>query len=300
MRASPVVAAWLGALLLLADDRVLLTNPSSFDTGVRVKSGSSVTTFVAQSPIPVGQNTGSGEVAAFTRERPVALKTGVTWDAADKDISVDYQNQITIPVSVWILTAPFAYNRDKVEAARLLTNSIFNLERMGVVIDSFLATDATAHPKAANYVDFTCSKRKGLQKDIGKVPGQINIYLVNTVDYDAANGQSCLRADFIALGANFGADLLSHEMGHNLRLFHVDGLPADFDDTNVMWGSSDVREFLTEGQLFRAHLRAGSALNQVYGARPGQPRRTCEALTTSSTCPALQKRIFADGAFPSN
>jgi hypothetical protein len=68
-----------------------------------------------------------------------------------------------------------------------------------------------------------------------------------------------------------------------------------------MHSASNSRQFLTEGQLFRAHLEPGSAINSVYGVRPGQVTRSCADNASSRTCPPLAKRLWADGAgFPPN
>ena len=65
---------------------------------------------------------------------------------------------------------------------------------------------------------------------------------------------------------------------------------------------ADVREYLTEGQTFRAHLATNSVINTTYNLRPGQTTRNCTALSETATddCPAIQKRIWPDGTFPAN
>jgi hypothetical protein len=67
-----------------------------------------------------------------------------------------------------------------------------------------------------------------------------------------------------------------------------------------MHSASNVRQYLTEGQVFRAHLRSNSALNQVYGLRPGQPVRDCDRDTPVLGCPPIAKRLWADGIRPPN
>ena len=104
----------------------------------------------------------------------------------------------------------------------------------------------------------------------------------------------------MAIAAGAGSELLAHELGHDLALEHIDDRVADFDPTNIMHSASNIREFLTEGQLFRAHLRQNSALNLVYGARPGLPIRNCDRDTLTLDCPSIAKRLWADGVFPPN
>jgi hypothetical protein len=61
-----------------------------------------------------------------------------------------------------------------------------------------------------------------------------------------------------------------------------------------------VRQFLTEGQTFRANLRTNSALNGVYHLRSGLPVRDCDRDTPVQGCPAIRKRVWPDGAFGAN
>jgi hypothetical protein len=171
---------------------------------------------------------------------------------------------------------------------------------MGVDFNTFEIVDATANTNASTYLDFTCAQRTGIQNDIGRRAGRINIYVVRTVDGGAGRGQACqIGSDFVAICANAGSELLSHELGHDFALQHIDG-QATFDQTNIMHSASSTRQFITEGQLFRAHFRSDSALNATYNARPGQPTRDCGHSQADNGCPSLNKRIWDDGAFPAN
>jgi hypothetical protein len=121
------------------------------------------------------------------------------------------------------------------------------------------------------------------------------------VDGGASRGQACaIGSDFVAMGQSTLSDLLSHEIGHDFNLTHTDA-DANFDQTNIMHSASSTRAFISEGQLLRAHMSAASALNDTYNARPGQPTRNCPySNTATDQCPAIQKRIWADGTFPAN
>ena len=67
-----------------------------------------------------------------------------------------------------------------------------------------------------------------------------------------------------------------------------------------MHSASNSRQYLTEGQTFRAHLRPNSAINQVFGLRPGLSTRNCDRDTLTLDCPAITKRLWADGGLPAN
>jgi hypothetical protein len=95
-----------------------------------------------------------------------------------------------------------------------------------------------------------------------------------------------------------GHELLSHEIGHSFGLGHVDG-DSRYDQTNVMHSASNVRQFLTEGQVFRSHYNSFSALRSLYAART-DAARNCADSSGSTTCPALERRLWPDGSFPSD
>ena len=178
-------------------------------------------------------------------------------------------------------------------------------ERLGVRLAPLEIVDATANPKAATWNAFSCGTSNAnvgaIQGDIGARPGRINVYLVNLVDGSTSRGNACsIGGSFVAIAAGSSQDLLAHEMGHDFALEHIDDLVADFDVTNVMHSASNTRAFFTEGQTFRAHLRSVSAINAVYGLRPGLSTRDCDRDTLTLVCPAIKKRIWADGVFPAN
>lgn len=290
-------------------DKVTLSNTSASEKGIMVDGQSSsgqvndqTQTLATNGPFGVGELTASpssNEVVAFNSMHPVAVQT-VPWTSSNDDITVSLPNLITIPVKVWIVKGPFVAQQTRAINACITTSNIWNIDRMGVVFGPFEVVDATGDPQAANYFAFDCTQQAGIQTDIGRTAGRINVYWVNTVDGGTGRGQACqIGSDFVAMGANTGDELLSHELGHDFALQHVDG-QATFDQTNIMHSASSTREFITEGQLFRAHLRTNSALNFLYAARPGLPTRNCAHNDATDQCPRINKRIWADGAFPAN
>jgi len=241
------------------------------------------------------------EITAFAYRRPVELVSPAAWTAADDDIvDVNFSSEIAVPVTVWIVKGPFNTQRDLAIDHCVTTSSIWQNERMGVRFSEFEIIDATGDSDAPDYFDFDCSMRTGIENDIGQRSNRINVYWVDTVDGGTSRGQACaFGSNFVAMGSNTNDELLSHEFGHNFDLRHVDG-QATFDNTNIMDSSSSTREFVTEGQLTRAHLNANSALNGVYNARAGEPIRNCSHNADNNDCPVLNTRIWADGAFPAN
>jgi hypothetical protein len=296
--------------LLGACDTVKLTNTSTSENGLlidaRTLSGpDNDKGFVSgKSSINVGinrQRSGTTAVVAFSNRRPVALRQVENWKFGSVTVPVNYAGEIAIPVQVWIVRGPFSQQVQKAIDAAITTSVIWTSERIGVRFAAFDVVDATADPDAANYFNFTCAQQAGIESDIGKTPGRINIYYVDNVDGGTGRGQACnIGSDFVAMGKNTGDELLSHEFGHDMALTHIDDLTTNFDQTNIMHSASNTREFITEGQVYRAHLEPGSALNFLYNARPGQLTRSCPRDTFSDTCPRIERRLWADGAFPTN
>ncbi len=306
------LAAVSVALLWLAGcaDRVVLSNASGSENGVLVDAQASGGPLTYQSfrsmsnTVSVGDlspRAGNNEVVAFTSFRPPAIQTPVTWTSGADTVNLPYQNEIGLAFKVWVVKGPFNAQRTSAINSCVTTSSIWDNERMGALIATFEIVDATGNTNAANYFAFDCSKQAGIQTDIGKTAGRINIYFVDTVDGGAGRGQACnIGSDFVALGSAVGSELASHELGHDFALTHIDDLTANFDQTNIMHSASNTRQFITEGQLFRAHLSTNSALNFLYAARPGRPTRNCPRDTSNDQCPTIQKRIWADGTFPAN
>lgn len=268
----------------------------TFDT--RFVNDSAFTTL--NPSIDLEQISGKGEVIAFSNFRPPALLENMNWTTDRDSFALNLQNEILIPVTVWVLRGPFNTTRTSAINWSLTTSSIWENERMGVAFDNFEIIDATGDPDAPNYFDFRCSMRTNMKNDIGNKAGRINIYIVETVDGGSARGQACsIGSDFVAMAAGAGSELLSHEIGHNFGLFHTDNL-STFSRRNVMHSASNSRQYFTEGQVFRSHFGSTSALNDTYNARPGQITRNCGHTQRDNQCPAIDKRIWEDGTFGPN
>ncbi len=279
--------------------------------GTLVSDGSSTATANYQgyaTPIDnvnVGPRSGTGEAIAFSEHRPVAVQS-VTWATAagDQTVAVPFANELETPVTIWVLVGPYTTTQQTALTLWQTAQQIYWDERLGVHL-SLEVVDATSNPKASTWSAFTCGLNNAsvasIQSDIGVRPGRMNVYLVNLVDGSTSRGNACnIGGGFVAIASGSGAELLAHELGHDFGLEHIDDLMATFDTTNVMHSASNVRQFLTEGQTFRAHLRPNSAINAVYGLRAGLPTRTCDRDTMLLGCPSVAKRIWADGAFPLN
>ena len=241
------------------------------------------------------------EVIGFAHRRPPLLIEDVSWTAGSNTIDLNFQDELLIDVTFWIVDATEGLPEDVADRS-LETAVIFDRERLGVAFDDLEIIDASDDPDAAQFEHFTCALASEIKQQIGFVPGMINAYYTTTVNFGGGvgtgNGVWC-GGGVIALGRNTTGNLLAHEFGHAFHIHHVNSNTADFDGTNVMHSSSSNRRYLTEGQTFHAVYHAFSDLNDIYDVRAGQPTRSCPENHYSvddPICPADQKRVWADGA----
>jgi hypothetical protein len=260
----------------------------------------------ATDSVGVGARSGAGEVITFSRDRPPALQSAL-WATAlgNQIVSVPFASALATPVTIWVVTGPYATTQQTALTLWQTAQQLFVDERLGVQMSPVEIVDATANAKAAMYAAFTCgagnANMTSIAVDIGARPGRINVYLVGLVDGSTSRGNACVvGGSFVAIASGSGADLLAHELGHDFALDHIDDLTADFSRSNVMHSESSSRQYLTEGQIFRAHLRTNSAINQFFGLRPGLPTRDCDRDTPVINCPTIKKRLWAEGGFQPN
>ncbi len=312
-----ILVVVLGAFLGACDphDRVKFTNPSSTgEIGILLDgtvdgSGENDKKYIttADGHVDPGDVTSgaNNEVIAWQKRRPVALEESVGWTAGKEDVTVPFASHMGIPFEVWLVKGPTADRQAQAVAACVKLDQIWRDERMGAFISSFSMNDVTGDPDAADFHDFTCAKAADIKTDIGFNASRINIYYVDRVDFGTGFGTGkgvWCGGGLVAMGRTTSDHLSAHEAGHGFELDHVNSLTTNFDTTNVMHNASNNREWLTEGQTFRAHLEPNSAINDLYALRPGLPTRDCGNLSeiATNTCPQVQRRIWDDGAFPAN
>jgi len=288
-------------------DRVRLTGGGTGEAGLLL-DGTSDGVFVNDAVIRGQAGTavaagnfasGRGEIIAFAAQAPPALQADVAWSDARDTIEVRFQQELQIPVYTWIVRGPFQGQRTVASNAAVLTSQIWADERQGISFRTFEIRDATAEPSAPDFYAFTCGKAANMKAQIGYDPAGVNVYYVDTVDFGSGaattNGVWC-GGSLIALGRNASGHLLAHELGHGFALGHTNTLTQYFDTTNVMHNASGNRRYLTEGQTFRAVTGSSSVINSLYNLRPGLQERDCGTGTVATLpCPAIQKRIWADG-----
>jgi hypothetical protein len=287
-------------------DSVTLSGGDGFEDGLLVNGTASGSLHIDDrytgadgSVISVGPyDAGPGEVIAYTVGHAPTLNTPVAWTPGDDAVDFSFDPKFRVKFRIWVVRGPFVDGRTKAINACIRTSQIWRDERQGTSFSAFEVTDATGNSKAGSYTAYDCSKAPGIKTDIGFDTGAVNVYWVDTVDFGsgAATSNGIWCGGVAAMGWNTLDHLFSHEIGHAFSLEHVNTLTSFFDTTNVMHNASSFRAFLTEGQTFRAVVNSGSVVNSL-GGRTGITRNcTNSTSTTDMACPAVQKRIWADGA----
>ena len=296
-------------------DRVLFNNPNAAgDIGILLDAqvdGAAVNDKTYTAPAnghvdPGDVRAGArNEVIAYQQERPVSLVENAAWTDDPDDVTVNFAPEMGVGFFVWLLKEPFSARQTQAVAACIKLDQIWQSERMGTQIATFQVNDRTTDPARAPFLDFTCADAADIRSQIGFNSGGVNIYYVDRVDFgngfSTGNGVWCGN-NTVVMGSGASDHLAAHETGHAFSLDHVNALTTNFDTSNVMHNASNNRQYLTEGQTLRAHFTPGSVINSTYNLRSGLPTRNCASLseTAAPDCPAVQKRIWADGSFPPN
>ncbi len=112
----------------------------------------------------------------------------------------------------------------------------------------------------------------------------IQVYVVSSIDGGNVTGWGCWAGHiWLAEGTDRFPTLLAHELGHTFTLEHT--------ERGLMFPNRPGRG-LTEGEIFRAHFHAESALNRIFGAQPAALLRACHL----DPSPCLDERYRVDAA----
>ena len=239
------------------------------------------------------------EVIGFGEARaPTRLTT--PWTPDDDSFNFGLGQPIAVDLTFWVLQGPLGTAEFRINDSLVSADSLWEDERTGLVLGDVDIIDARNDPDITNAMLNSVGGNNrdwdAFSNDIGFAPGRINIYWINTVEGNPAVGWSDIGAR-IVMGFNSTGTLLAHELGHAFSLAH----PSDGGISNLVgnenaMNATTARRYFSEGQTFRMHFQANSAVNVELGARPGQPVEPCDLYVVSPACPALERRIWADGS----
>lgn len=257
-----------------------------------------VGTFDAAPPPNRNEVLGFGEARAPTR-----LTT--PWTDDDDSFVFGLEQPIPVDLTIWVLQGPFSTADFRINDSQVTAEALWEDERTGLVLGDVDVIDARNDPDITNAMLNSVGGNNrdwdAFSDDIGFTQGRINVYWINTVEGSPLVGWSDFGAR-IVMGFSSTGSLLAHELGHAFSLQHPSdgGIGNLFGTTNAM-NASTARNHFTEGQTFRMHFQTSSAVNGELGARAGQPVEPCDPYVVSPACPALERRIWADGSvFPPN
>jgi len=256
------------------------------------------------------------EVVGFTYNRPPTIQTPIPW-AVTSDLThfdtvpLQFRRTTNVPIKFWILYGG-VLTRIRAVADLSLAWYVWRKENLGFSPSNAGFGDESSNPNAAAFDNFDCSQIPKLQAINWTTPGMINVYYVHQIAGAAPGyfilGKNCapnisddVGGAVVAISSRFSLYTLVHELGHALSLQHTGSgttlFAPGFDDNNIMWqGSPGIPTFLSEGQTFRTNFNPGSALNFLYNLSPSFTRHCAHGALESLDCPALNRRIWADGA----
>jgi hypothetical protein len=213
------------------------------------------------------------EAVAFADGLPPAVRQNVRWTAGRDTLRLDFAPRVQVPLTFWIVAGPYDVVRGRMEMQLMGAGTTWG--RAGIEFPDVRWVDATAHPRAGEFQGETqaCGPAQG----VGMDEDRTNIYVTGPLVKDgfAYSGYACSPGMIFMTSASAHSGLLAHELGHTFDLNHrVTG-------NNVMDPYVDSFD-LTDGQIFRAHASAGSAIHLLYAGRAVVPVRAC--LDRQPTC----------------
>lgn len=256
-------------------------------------------TFIDVGQLTTAEPPHRNEAIAFGESRsPYRQET--SWTTGNDSFTFPLGDQLEIPVTNWIVYDHSGNQRDLARNACIDTSTIWAAERMGIQISEcevIYMADQEFDDAILNSVGEDHRNWDDFSNEVGIYNDRINVYWIETVDGQATAGWS----DFgnrIVMGWSVSGHLLAHELGHALSLLH----PVELCNrasrsrslSNVMCAYTNHRNFLSEGQIFRAHFNGSSALNATYDVRQGDPVTACIEEAQTEECPALDERLWPD------
>ena len=257
--------------------------------------------------VNVGPRSGSGEVIAFGVERPPTIRPS-SWATAvaDQLVTVPLLPRLEIPVTIWVVAGPFATTQQTALTLWQTAQVHFTNERLGRADERARGRRRDGQPERGRVdarsraAPATRTSRRCRARSARAPAASTSTW--SRWSTGRRRAATCARS---AAGSRRSPPARARNCsrtnwGTTSRSSTWTTSSRSSTPTNIMHSASNVRQYLTEGQTFRAHVRSNSALNGVYGLRSGLPVRDCDRDTPTLACPAIHRRLWADGAFAPN
>jgi len=294
-----------------AADTVTLTNAAGDENGVVAWGSRIQETGVGISPVDIGKiSKGVTHIASCVVGHPPALDDSFTWTPGDDDAPLTYPEPFRVSIKLWVLCANAGCTspmdpavKTTLDACFVWANERLREERAGFsleqsggdawISDETATTDSTLTSLRQFDTQRDCPKNLSKASRILSVDHALNVFMVESVDGETGDGNSCDTQDRAILGHDVSCGTFLHELGHNFSLGHVwTGMGGE---KNIMRKWSDTRELFTAGQVFRIAFSDTSGLNGTLTKNPNPTpwpaSRNCDG-SAKQNCPPIDLMLW--------
>jgi len=217
-----------------------------------------------------------------------------TWTDNADNFEVTLRREIPLDIVYWIISDDYDDLTEFGLLHYLHLKMVLSRERTGLRARSVQFIDARNSPNRNDYLTYSCSTSSNIFVDIGHYDNCINVYYVDDLGLGSGTkGMACREMNnSVVLSKEAYFDLLTHEIGHLMGLWHID---SD-GPKNVMKRISSQREFFTEGQIFRCFTDPNSLVHD-FDNRSRTTRDCATSLNPDYSiveCPPQLLRIWED------
>lgn len=202
-----------------------------------------------------------------TAERP--FQKGFSWTPAPDTVHVTLQPPVPVDLRFKVYWGDFEEEKAVITDVLRDTEALWQRAAMGLAVGDVSYEDATGTGDVVNVgIDGLCA---------GFTPGQvIRVAVVTQVQGGLIGGYGCTQG-YVFMGQAWlpYPNLLAHEVGHTFTLLHT---------TAGLMNGHAPGSTVSDGEVYRAHFNAPSALNTIFGAQPEEERRECGSLGYTNQC----------------
>jgi len=211
-------------------------------------------------PVPPVDLPSLGLVVFGSGNRP--RHVAPAWTGGVDTVHVALEPPVVVDLDVDIRDGTFEVRQQDLEAQLRELEGIIDEESLGIEIGDVTYIDNTGGGPVSLSSAGICA---------GPVPADaIQITVVSAIDNGAYTGWGCWSGRiYLSAAVRNVPHLLAHELGHTFTLEHTFA---------GLMRSTNPQRVVHEGEIYRAHFHAQSALNTIFGSQPEADRRNCSVL----------------------